>query len=157
MASAEEEAATAFYSLYEALDALLRGRGTQKMREVWHHGDDVTCSHPFGDWACGWAEVLATWEEGAAVWAAYRGHAERADRVGGIAQLRVVLRGDAAYGTSVYRSKFYMSDGELDLKANCTDVVHRIGGVWKVVHHHADQAPLPWKARVEQMVRLGHA
>ncbi len=77
MASQEEEAKQAFYALYEALDDLLRGQGTQKMGALWHHADYVTSSHPFGDWARGWAEVWATWEEGAAVWSVYKGHAER--------------------------------------------------------------------------------
>ncbi len=157
MTSAEEEAARAFHALYEALDDLLHGKRTKKMGELWHHADYVTSSHPFGDWARGWAEVSATWEEVGAVWSVYSGHANRSDRIGGIHGLRVVLRGDTAYGTSVYRSKLYMSEGELDLKVNCTDIVHRIDGVWKVVHHHADQAPPPWQARIGQMVQQGHS
>jgi ketosteroid isomerase-like protein len=157
MASAEEEATQAFHALYEALDELLRGKGTKNMHDIWHHADYVTSSHPFGDWARGWAEVWATWEEGAAVWSVYQGHAERSDRIGGIHGLHVAVRGDSAYGTSVYRSKLYMSEGPLDLKVNCTDIVHRIDGAWKVVHHHADQAPPAWQARIGQMVRLGHS
>jgi hypothetical protein len=157
MASEEEAAAKALYGLYEALDDLLRGKGTQKMHDLWHHADYVTSSHPFGDWARGWAEVWATWEESAAVLGVYRGHAERTDPIGGIHGLRLALRGDAAYGTSVYRSKLYLSEGELDLKVNCTDIVHRIDGVWKVVHHHADQAPPSWQARIGQMVQLGRS
>ncbi|MET0793165.1 MAG: nuclear transport factor 2 family protein [Polyangiaceae bacterium] len=157
MASEEEEARRAFHALYEALDALLRGKGTQLMRAVWHHADYVSSSHPFGAWARGWDEVSATWEEGAAVWAIYQGHAQRSERIGEIHELRVTLLGDTAFGASVYKSKFYLSDGELNLKVNCTDVVHRIDGVWKVVHHHADQGPPVWQARVEQMVRRGRA
>jgi len=157
MTTDEAEATNALYALYDALDDLLRGKGTLKMRGLWHHADYVSCSHPYGAWARGWAEVSATWDEGAAVWSVYRGHAQRDDRIGGIHGLCVALRGDTAYGTSVYRSKFYMSEGELDLKVNCTDVVHRIDDVWKVVHHHADQAPSTWQARVGQMVRLGRS
>jgi ketosteroid isomerase-like protein len=157
MASAEQEATQAFYALYAALDDLLRGKGTADMKQLWHHADYVTSSHPFGDWARGWAEVWATWEEGAAVWSVYRGHVERTDRIGGIHGLRVALLGDTAYGTAVYRSKMYMAEGELDLKVNCTDVVRRVDGAWKVVHHHADQAPPAWQARIEQMVQLGHS
>jgi len=155
--AADEEATRAFHELYEALDDLLIGKGTHKMRELWHHGSYVTSSHPFGDWARGWAEVWATWEEGAAVWSVYSGHRGRSDRIGGIHGLRVAVLGDTAYGTSVYRSKLYMSEGELDLKVNCTDVVHRIDGVWKVVHHHADQAPTAWQARIGRMVQDGHS
>jgi ketosteroid isomerase-like protein len=158
MAQADEaQAAQVIHALFDALDTLLRGEGTLKMRDVWHHADYVSSSHPFGDWAHGWAEVGATWEEGAAIWAVYRGHAERSDRICSIEKLRVTVRGDTAYGTSVYRSRFYMSEGTLDLKVNCSNVLHRIDGVWKVVHHHADQAPPAWQERVAKMVRLGHS
>jgi ketosteroid isomerase-like protein len=157
MQAADEEAIRAFHGLYEALDDLLRGKGTGKMRDIWHHGDYVTSSHPFGDWARGWAEVWATWEEAAAVWSVYRGHDGRSDRIGGIHGLRVSVLGDTAYGTSIFHSKLHMSEGELDLKVNCTDIVHRIEGVWKVVHHHPDQAPPSWSARIGQMVQLGHS
>ena len=44
--------------------------------------------------------MWATWEEGAAVWAVYRGHAQRTDGIGGIHGLQVALHGDTAYGTN---------------------------------------------------------
>ncbi len=156
MAEEEARAARAVHAMYDALDTLLRGGGTQKMKEAWHHADYVSCSHPYGDWAYGWPEVWATGEEGAAVWALYGGHAGRAERICNIHRLRLAVHGGTAHASSVYRSKFYLSDGELDLKVNCTDVVHLIDGAWKVVHHHADQAPPAWQQRIEKMVRLGH-
>src|SRR5262245_26003349 len=112
----EARAVEAVRGLYDALDALLRGKGTAAMNRVWHHADYVSSSHPYGDWAFGWPEVSATWQEGAAVWGHYRGHADRSDRICNISNLRVKVRGETAYSASVYRSKFYMSDGELDLK-----------------------------------------
>ncbi len=128
MASPEEEATQAFHALYEALDDLLQGRGTKKMGELWHHADYVTSSHPFGDWAPWLGRGVGDLGRGSrGMGRCYGGHAGRTDRIGDIHGLRVALRGDTAYGTSVYRSKLYMSDGELDLKVNCTDVVHRIG------------------------------
>ncbi|HYQ29557.1 MAG TPA: nuclear transport factor 2 family protein [Polyangiaceae bacterium] len=157
MVGAEAHAIKAFHAFYDALDALLRGQGTQPMSQAWHHADYVSSSHPYGDWAFGWAEVWATWQEGAAVWAHYHGHADRSDRICGIQDLQVKVHGDTAYGASVYRSKFYMSEGELNLKVNCSDVLHLIDGAWKVVHHHADQAPPAWQARIEKMVQLGHS
>ena len=156
MASAEEQAAEVIYGFYSALDDLLRGNGTAAMAAIWHHGDYVTTAHPFGDWARGWSEVWANWEEGAAVFSCYKGHVGRTERIGTISGLAVGVCGDAAFGTSVYQSKLYMSDGELELRVNCTNIVHRINGVWKLVHHHADQAPPAWQAAIGRMVQAGH-
>jgi len=157
MESPESEVTKVFYALYDALDDLLQCRGTARMLALWHHGDSVTTSHPYGAWARGWAEVSATWEEAAAGFAAYQGHVGRSDAIGASHDLCVSVWGDVAYGTSIFRSKLYMSEGELNLKVNCTDILHRIDGVWKVVHHHADQAPPEWQARIGQMVQLGHS
>ncbi|MEI9952746.1 MAG: nuclear transport factor 2 family protein [Pseudomonadota bacterium] len=96
-------------------------------------------------------------EEAAAVFDIYNGHATRTDRIGGIHDLKVVVLGDAAYGTGIYRSRLYMSDRELVLAVNCTNIVHRIDGVWKVVHHHVDQAPPDWQAAIGRMVEAGHS
>jgi len=157
MESAEEAAAKAIYRFYDALDELVRGKGAGLMAEIWHHGDYVTTAHPFGNWARGWTEVWANWEEGAAVFKTYHGHDGRTDRVGGIHELKVAVVGDAAYGTGVYKSKLYMSGGPMLLSVNCTNIVHRIDGVWKLVHHHSDQAPPDWQAEIGKMVQAGHS
>jgi ketosteroid isomerase-like protein len=157
MGSAEEAAAKAIYTFYDALEDLLRGRGTGLMGEIWHHGDYVTTAHPFGDWARGWTEVWANWEEAAAVFATYRGHDGRTDNIGSINALKVTVVGDAAYGTGVYKSKLYMSSAPMLLSVNCTNIVHRIDGEWKLVHHHSDQAPPDWQAEIGKMVQAGHS
>ncbi|HEY0469014.1 MAG TPA: nuclear transport factor 2 family protein [Polyangiaceae bacterium] len=157
MASAEDDATQVIYQFYDALEDLLRARGMGSMLEIWHHTEYVTTSHPFGSWARGWTEVKVNWEEGAAVFATYQGHATRSDRIGGIHDLKVVVLGDAAYGTGIYRSKLYMSDGVLELGLNCTNIVHRINGVWKIVHHHADQAQPDWQAAIGRMVGTGRS
>jgi ketosteroid isomerase-like protein len=157
MGSAADEATQVIYKFYDALEDLLRSRGIDSMIEIWHHTDYATTSHPFGSWARGWTEVRVNWEEGAAVFGTYQGHATRSDKIGGIHDLKVVVVGDAAYGTGIYRSKLYMSDRQLDLAINCTNIVHRIDGLWKIVHHHADQAPPDWQAAIGRMVEAGHS
>ncbi|HYQ27019.1 MAG TPA: nuclear transport factor 2 family protein [Polyangiaceae bacterium] len=157
MGSAEDEATRVIYEFYDALDELLRSRGTSAMNEIWHHTDYATASHPFGSWARGWTEVSVNWDEAAAVFGFYKGHATRSDEIGGIHELKVVVMGDAAYGTGIYKSKLYMSDRELTLSINCTNIAQRIDGVWKIVHHHADQAPPDWQAAIGRMVEAGHS
>ncbi|MEI9942484.1 MAG: nuclear transport factor 2 family protein [Pseudomonadota bacterium] len=157
MGSAEDEVTVVIDKFYDALEDLLRSRGTDAMVGIWHHTAYATTAHPFGSWARGWTEVKVNWEEGAAVFGIYKGHATRSDNIGGIHDLKVVVVGDAAYGTGIYKSKLYMSDRELDLCVNCTNILHRIDGVWKIVHHHADQAPPDWQAAIGRMVEAGHS
>src|SRR5262249_45043588 len=115
MGSAEEEATKAIYDFYDALDQLLRGKGNQAMNRVWHHGPEVTTSHPFGNWARGWNEVSATWEESVAVWSLYKGHDGRDEAVGRIEGLKLVVVGDMALATSVFKGLMYMTEGPLKL------------------------------------------
>jgi hypothetical protein len=156
MGSAEDEAAKAIHRFYDALDMTLRGKPEQ-MALAWHHVDYVTTVHPFGHWARGWTEVWATWQEIAAVFGIYKGHEQRSDRISGISDLKMGVLGDVGHGASVFESKLLLEEGPLILRVNCTNVVHRIGGEWKVVHHHPDQAPPDWVAAIGRMVQAGHA
>ena len=108
MATETDGARTAILRLYQALDELLLGKGTQGMSDAWHHDDWVTTVHPFGHWARGWNEVFATWNEIAAVFGFYHGHDERQDGIGGIHDLRVSVMGDVAYSVGVYKSVLYL-------------------------------------------------
>jgi ketosteroid isomerase-like protein len=158
MGAAEEAAAKAIYRFYDALEDLLQGRGAAAMRDAWHHTDYVTTAHPFGDWARGWNEVWAAWEEGGgAVFSCYTGHRGKNERIAEVKKLNVAVQGDQAFGAVVFHSKLYMSDCELTLNVNCTNVVHKLDGAWKIVHHHADQAPADWQARIGRMVQEGHS
>jgi len=157
MGLVEEEAAQAIHQFYAALDQLLRGFGTQAMNAIWDHGSEVTTAHPFGDWARGWGEVSASWEESVAVFSLYKGHEGRSDSVGKVEGLHVLVVGDLALATSVYKGTMYMSEGPLPLKVNCTNVARRVNGSWKIIHHHADQAPAEWNAAIGAMVERGHS
>jgi ketosteroid isomerase-like protein len=152
MATVEEEARNATLRMYDALDHLLLGKGTQPMSEAWHHDEFVTTVHPFGHWARGWEEVWATWEEIAAVFSMYRGHVHRQDGIGAIHDLRVTVLGEVAYGIGVYKSCLYLPEGETHLSVNCTNVLLQRGGVWKMIHHHPDQAPSDYQAALARMV-----
>jgi len=157
MGLVEDEVSRVIHEFYDALEDLLRSRGMGSMIEIWHHTDYVTTSHPFGSWARGWTEVKVNWEESAAAFASYKGHESRSDRIGSIHDLRLVVLGDTAYGTGIYRSKLYMTDGELNLRLNCTNIAQRIDGVWKIIHHHADQAQPDWQEAIGRMVEAGRS
>ena len=115
---------------YDAIEHLVTGRGVEPMLELWHHTARVTTAHPLGEWAYGWEEVNASWQVIASV-----GRPELAGNK--IRDLRVHLYGDTAYTTCTYvGSKAYYN-----ALLSCTNVVHRVDGTWKLVHHHADKSP----------------
>ncbi|HEY2407797.1 MAG TPA: nuclear transport factor 2 family protein [Polyangiaceae bacterium] len=158
MSNAGDEAAVraATEGFYLALDQLLQGNGNQAMSDAWLHEDFVTTVHPFGHWARSWPEVWATWLEIEAVFGFYKGHQDRTDRIGGIHELKVAVLGDVAHTTSIFRSKMYLTDGTTTgLNVNCTNILHRKNGSWKLVHHHPDQASPEFVAAVQKMVEGG--
>ncbi|HEU4533823.1 MAG TPA: hypothetical protein VFS00_06880, partial [Polyangiaceae bacterium] len=61
-ADVEAEVRAASDGFYAALNRVLQGDATQ-MLEVWSHADDVTASHPVGNWSYGWEQLRITWEE----------------------------------------------------------------------------------------------
>jgi ketosteroid isomerase-like protein len=155
MSSQEQGALSATLRFYEALDQLLLGKGIEAMKDEWWHDDRVATVHPFGHWAQGWSEVLACWQETAAIFALYRGHAERTDGIGGLHDIKVVEIGDAAVVRGVYRSRIYLPGGPMDLRVNCTEALERRDGVWKMIHHHVDQAPPEYQAAIASLVGQG--
>jgi hypothetical protein len=131
MISDEDAVRAATVRFYEAIDAMTDGKGLELMREAWHHTPRVTSGHPSGDWAQGWDEVFATWEVFAMFGRKGRGGAT-------IRDLHVyIYGGDLAYTTCTFTVPPTFG-GE---KLSCTNVLARVDGVWKIVHHHADKAP----------------
>lgn len=49
MISDESEVRAATVRFYDALEALISGKGSGPMQEVWHHTGRVTTGHPRGD------------------------------------------------------------------------------------------------------------
>jgi len=97
MSSDENEVLAATTRFYEAIEAMVSGRGLELMKAAWHQRPDVTSGHPTGSWTLGWAEVLATWE----VFASF-GKAEAAGSH--ISGLRAHVFGDTAYTICVFHA-----------------------------------------------------
>ncbi len=130
MTSDEREVEAATRRLYAAIELATCGGGSEALSEAWHHTDRVTTGHPSGDWARGWDEVRITWELLASF--------GRADRGGSkITSLEVNVYGNVAYTTCMFHSA--PTFGGVSLC--CTNVLERIDGVWKVIHHHVDKSP----------------
>ncbi len=130
MTDDEKQVLEAVQRFYDALEQMVAGKGLAAMKEAWHHTAQVSSGHPTGDWAYGWDEVLATWE----VFASFGKPENCGTRV---RDLRANVVGDVAYTTGV----FIASPSFGSAKMNVTNVLQRVGGVWKIVHHHADRTP----------------
>ncbi|NUP06740.1 MAG: SnoaL-like domain-containing protein [Polyangiaceae bacterium] len=135
MTPEEEEVVLATKRFYDALEQMMSGKGLAAMEAAWHHGDAVTSGHPAGEWAHGWDEVLATWQ----VFDSF----VRPNDAGGseIRDIRPHVFGDVAYTTGAFVVAAAFGGSTLKV----TNVLRRIDGVWKIIHHHADSAP-----RIEQ-------
>lgn len=126
----ETEVLAATKRFYDAIERMVAGEGAAPMREAWHHTPLVTSAHPTGEWARGWEEVSATWDIFATFGKPGNGGTE-------IRDIKVYVYGDIAYTTSV----FVAAPSWGGAKLNCTNILHRVNGVWKVIHHHPDRAP----------------
>lgn len=139
----EQQVEQALRAFYGAIEDMISGRGLDAMKQAWHHTNRVTSKHPMSDWAWGWDEVWATWEIAASF--------GRADRGGSkLTSCRVHAYGDIAYTTSVFQASPSWGGEQL----LCTNVLQRIDGVWKLIHHHADPGPA-MMAALEGMLQQG--
>ncbi len=138
----EEEAKVlaAVQLFYAAIEDMITGRGLAVMDKAWHHTAWVTSKHPVTDWAVGWEEVKTVWEVIARFGRQDRGGSHLIDA-------RVHVRGDLALVAVIFQSARAWGGERL----MCTDVLERIEGEWKVVHHHADKGPA-MAAALEQML-----
>jgi len=90
------------------------------------HSDRVTAGHPSGEWA----EIVVGFDLFAAL--------GRPDRGGSsVRSMKAHVYGDVAYTTCL----FTISPAFGGETLACTNVLRRVDGVWKVIHHHADRAP----------------
>lgn len=122
------EAATRRF--YAAIEDMIAGRGLDTMRSAWHPTSDATSKHPSGDWAHGWDQVWATWE----LIASFGRPGNEGSK---LLNLVPKVYNDVAFVTSVFQAAPSWG-GE---RIMCTNVLRRIDGEWKIVHHHADTSP----------------
>jgi len=127
---AEREVEAALLRFYAAVETMISGGGVEPMKEAWHHTDQVTSRHPIDDWSIGWEAIWATWQ--------FVSSFGRPDRGGSrVNSHRVFVYGDVAYAAVVYTASPAWG-GE---KINCTNILLKKDGAWKIVHHHADPSP----------------
>lgn len=140
MTEEQEKVLTGLRAFYAAIEDMITGRGLAAMEKAWHHEDWVSSKHPVTDWAVGWEEVKTIWEVAARFGRHDRGGSQLVDA-------RIHLRGDLARAAVVFQSAQAWGGERL----MCTDVLERINGEWKMIHHHADSGPA-MAAALEKML-----
>jgi ketosteroid isomerase-like protein len=126
----EDEVCKAVMAMYDGIEDMATGRGLERLKAAWEQSDRVTAGHPSGEWSEGWDEIVVGFEIFAAL-----GKPERGGST--VRGLKAHVYGDVAYTTCV----FTVSPAFGGETLACTNVLRRVDGVWKIIHHHADKAP----------------
>ncbi len=99
---------------------------------VWSsHRDDITLGNPFGPFAHGWTQVVASMERAAANY--------KDGEVLGFETISRYETSDVAYTVEVERYRARIAGEEpANVALRCTSIFRREDGAWKLIHRHAD-------------------
>jgi len=116
---------------HHALGEFVKGN-PEPMKLVWSsHREDVTLGNPFGPFAHGWTQVVATMERAASQY-----------KDGEALGFETIARHetpDLAYTVEIERYKASIGGKDAAVVAlRCTSIFQREDGTWKLVHRHAD-------------------
>jgi len=126
----EEEVCAVAMQFYEGINDMLTGKGLGRIDGAWEHSARVTGGHPNGEWSQGWDEIRAGFE----IFMSLARH----DRGGSkVRAMTAHVYGEVAYTTCLFTSGPAFGAETLA----CTNVLRRVDGAWKIIHHHADKAP----------------
>jgi ketosteroid isomerase-like protein len=129
--SHEDDVREASRSFYAALNRMLGG-DSGSMADIWSHGDEVTAMHPLGGRVVGWKGVEGSFAKVAGL------------ATGGQVALRdqlIHVLGDVAYEAGTEQGGATLAGEKISLDHRVTNIYHREGGAWKIVHHHTDISP----------------
>jgi ketosteroid isomerase-like protein len=122
---AVEEANERFYRALENADL-------DEMSEVWLHEDWVKCVHPGWELIIGWDGVFQSWEN---IFSAPGGMRVSATDV------EIKIEGDFALVSCNENIAIFLdrTSAPVSARTTATNLFHRIGGRWRMIHHHASQ------------------
>jgi ketosteroid isomerase-like protein len=140
--SAKEEVMQASKNFYSALNSMANGK-VGAFDNSWSHNASVTAMHPIDGREVGWDNVKNSFDQVGKI--ASEGKVELIDQI-------VNVLGDAAYEIGRERAQFKLAGQEVKAEIRVTNIYHKDGGKWKIVHHHTDVAP----EMVELLKKLQH-
>jgi ketosteroid isomerase-like protein len=122
-----EEANERFYRALENADL-------DEMSEVWLHEDWVKCVHPGWDLIIGWEDIYQSWEKIFSAPAGMR-----------VSATDVVIKIDRDFALVSCNENIALfldrTSAPVTARTTATNLFHRIGDGWRMVHHHASQVP----------------
>jgi hypothetical protein len=139
----EDEVTAVANRFYEGIDDMASGRGLEKIKDAWEHSARVTGGHPSGEWSQGWDEIVVGFEIFSSL-----GRPERGGST--VRGMKSHVYGYVAYTTCI----FIVAPAFGGESIACTNVLRKVDGKWKIVHHHADKAPA-MGAAAEKFARGG--
>jgi ketosteroid isomerase-like protein len=115
-----------------ALGEFMKGN-PEPAKRLWSHRDDVSLTNPQGSAARGWDEVAEAMERAAST--------RRDGRFVGFETIAKRVTPELAYVVEVERLEAKVHGGEevSPYTLRVTMIFRPEGGVWKVLHRHADQ------------------
>jgi ketosteroid isomerase-like protein len=129
--SAEDEVRDASARFYTALTRMAQGTAGA-MDEIWSHGAASTAMHPIAGREVGWDNVKNSFDQFARI--ATAGHVALKDQW-------IRMLGDVAYELGVEYGAGTLGGIPTTWEHRVTNIYHREGGAWKMVHHHSDTSP----------------
>jgi ketosteroid isomerase-like protein len=129
--SAEDDVREASGRFYAALSRMAQGT-IGAMDDIWSHGADSTAMHPIEGRQVGWDNVKTSFDQFAGI--ATGGQVALRDQ-------RIRVLGDVAYELGVEYGGGTLGGIPTTWEHRVTNIYHREGGGWKMVHHHSDQSP----------------
>jgi ketosteroid isomerase-like protein len=88
--------------------------------------------HPIGGREVGWDAVRASFEQVAQL--ASEGEVELKDQL-------IRVAGDVACEVGVEYGRLTLAGQQVIIDHRVTNIYHREGGAWKMIHHHTDTSP----------------
>jgi ketosteroid isomerase-like protein len=126
--SAEDDVRKASQQFYAALNRMVNGNA-DSMADIWAHSGTVTAMHPIGGRDVGWQAVRDSFAKVAQI----SSNAEVA-----LKDPLVRVAGDMAYEIGIEQGHLKLGGHRANIEHRVTNVYQRVGGDWKIVHHHTD-------------------
>ena len=102
------------------------------MASVWSNAEGVTAMYPIDGREVGWDAAGESFNKVASISA------------GGkisISDQKIQVFGDTAYEVAVEQGELQLGGHAVTIEHRVTNIYHREGGAWKMVHHHTDTSP----------------
>ncbi|MEM6581852.1 MAG: nuclear transport factor 2 family protein [Pseudomonadota bacterium] len=126
----DDSALAASEEFYSALNSVFN-KDPAPMSDVWLHSDEVTAMRPNGGREVGWEALRSAWKSVAEVFEG--GKVELTERV-------IIESGEFAYEIGLEKGTFYPGGKPVEVAHRATNIFRRVGGSWKIVHHHTDKS-----------------